>query len=767
MRESPARLGAWTRSAALGAALFLAACQPEGLNTTGQSASPNVDGVSYNLFFNQGQHVDQLARANRFDDVSRVFGGHRGFFDAGRMERHRPALTQAAEALNAARRPETAETLAIVVAADPARTDQWPALRMAIARGDKAVADYDMVALLATPEFRDPDIDRLRETLSALNTRLLEGAAAAYQAYDHLAAASFFEVYPATLEAKSFKAANFDAIEPRLRAAALDRLTHFASVTRQAGALDEAMTERMSNLILSAHFRASGGQPRDLRTLLAGLNAVRAAGFEPKRVEGMRVGFAQATSQTLLRTGAIEFPAEVDIDLPFEATKIDLDRAIEDPIAQTADFLIVFDVAMARNNRRVAGMDPIRSRAVVGTRREPNPEFTIRQNELNMAQMEFQGAQMRQSLNSRMHANAGLFGLIGIMADAAAASAAGRKVDEVMTAFQATPQMIDVPVFQDYAYNQARVQASRAMTVNYYVIDRRAQTYFKSTFDVSENQEFRVNYNVEDTDPMATQIRASAHKEDDVTEWEQAPIKVKLSQLVDHYLKNPAREQRMPTLVALREEMLRDKNTAIASFRANRVEDSRRTDHRMESVVAIHLPNGLGTGFYVTPDLVMTNYHVVENARLVEIRLSNGQETFGRVEASDVRLDLALIRVQNRGKPIQFFEGNRLDLGSQVDILGHPTGLSFTLTRGVISAVRQAQSPNRVGGGQFWQVQFDAAISGGNSGGPVFMGDRVIGVVSWSRLGRDRTAQNLNFGIHYREVLDWLKEKNVQVITQR
>lgn len=312
------------------------------------------------------------------------------------------------------------------------------------------------------------------------------------------------------------------------------------------------------------------------------------------------------------------------------------------------------------------------------------------------------------------------------------------------------------------------MQGARAMTVNYYVIDRRAQSYVKSTFDVTENQDFRVNYNVHDRDPNADAIRGSAHKEDDVADWEKSPMVVKLSQLVDHYVKNAAREQRLVSPVALRDEMLRDKNTALAAVQANRVEPTARTDQRMESVVAIFLGRGsMGSGFYVTPDLVMTNYHVVRESRLVEMRLSNGQETFGRVEASDVRLDLALIRVQNRGKPVQFFDGNRLDLGTSVDVLGHPDGLLFSLTRGVVSAVRSAPSINRVGGPPYMQIQFDAAISGGNSGGPVFLNDRVVAVVSWSSMGQDGTAQNLNFGIHYREVLQWLREKNVQVAVQR
>ncbi len=746
-------------------ALMLAGCQQDGGPTvSGQAASPNVDGVSYSIFFNQGQHVESLAKAERHSDVAKVFAGHRAFFDAGRIERHRAALTAAADGLKAPHREIAALNRATLDAADPMDPAQWRALRDALTQADVIVAAIDRETLLSEPEFKEPIFDALRESAAAARAKIAAAAVDAYRAYDHFGQPAFVTAYPFVPDPRGFKAANLDAIISRLNAASGEQLAHFAKVNREAGALDEATTEKISNLVLAAHLRASGGA-RDLRAVLGGVNAVRAAGFEPKKIDGTRIGFAQATSRTLLSTGAIEFPAEVDIDMPFEATKIDLDKAIEDPIAETADYLIVFDVALARNNRRVAGMDPIKSRAVVDTRREPNPQFAIRQTEMQAAQMAYQSQQMQQGMNRYSHQNAGIFGLIGMMADMAATSASKKKFDEAMGALQSTPQMIDVPVFQDYNYNQARVQASRAMTVNYYVIDRRAQTYFKSTFDVTENQDFRVNYQVQDTDPQAAQIKASAHKEEDVDEWERAPMKVKLSQLVEHYLRNQSREQKMPTLVALREEMLKDKNTAIASFRANRVEDSRRTDHRMESVVAIYASGGnsMGSGFYVTPDLVMTNYHVVKESRLVEMRLSNGQETFGRVEGSDVRLDLALIRVQNRGKPVQFYEGNNLDLGGQLEVIGHPRGAMFSLTRGVVSAVRRAPSINGVGGQPFWQVQYDAATSPGNSGGPVFLGDRVVAVVSWGR----GDAQNLNFGTHYREVLDWLKEKNVQVVTQR
>lgn len=776
-RLPPAIMGV----ALVGAALLLGACQSDQLVQTGSgpsaatAASANPDGATYSMFFSAGQHVDQLAKAERWDDVAKVFALNRAFFDANRMERHAPALSAAAQSLNAARSPALAALRTRLEAGNPANMADWPDLRAAMREADAALRDYDAVPLLAEPRYRATDADALRTAAQAADARSRQGIAGAFAAYDHLGAPPFFASYPLSVDAPNVFAANFPAIEARLAAAPRERLLEFAKAAREAGVLNEATQERLANMLLAAYSGPAGagsgaaaGQRRDLRTLVAGVAAVRAAGFEPKKIEGATVGFVQATSQTLLRQGQIEFPAEVTIDMPFEAKRLELDKALEDPIAQTADFLIVFDVALARATRRVGGMDPIRSRYMADMRREPNPEFEIRRIEVTNSQMAHQQARMQSSLNS-MRTNASpLAGLFQGIADAASTASARGKVDEAMKRLQETPQFVDVPVYADYSYNQARVQGARAMTVNYYVIDRRAQTYVKSTFDVTENQDFRVNYNVHDRDPNAAAIRGSAHKEDDVADWEKSPMVVKLSQLVDHYVKNATREQRLVSPVALRDEMLRDKNTALAAVQANRIEPTARTDARMESVVAIYTgTRSMGTGFYVTPDLVMTNYHVVEQSRLVEMRLSNGQETFGRVEASDVRLDLALIRVQTRGKPVQFFDGNRLDLGASVDVLGNPQGLLFSLTRGVVSAVRSGASPNDVGGRPFMQLQFDAAISGGNSGGPVFLNDRVVAVVSFSVERRGAANQNLNFGIHYREVLEWLREKNIQVAVQR
>jgi S1-C subfamily serine protease len=145
----------------------------------------------------------------------------------------------------------------------------------------------------------------------------------------------------------------------------------------------------------------------------------------------------------------------------------------------------------------------------------------------------------------------------------------------------------------------------------------------------------------------------------------------------------------------------------------------------------------------------------VEGVKFIEMKLHNGMETFGKVVKSDVRLDLALIKVQDRGVPVEFYDKNNLDLGSTVEAIGHPKGLTFTITRGVVSAVRKKKSVFAVGGKEVLFVQTDAAINPGNSGGPLFLGQKVIGVNNNKLVGG---SEGLGFAVHHSEVAQFMKE---------
>jgi S1-C subfamily serine protease len=131
----------------------------------------------------------------------------------------------------------------------------------------------------------------------------------------------------------------------------------------------------------------------------------------------------------------------------------------------------------------------------------------------------------------------------------------------------------------------------------------------------------------------------------------------------------------------------------------------------------------------------------------------DGTKTFGKVVDSDVRLDLELIKAQVAGKPVKIHSG-QIRLGETAEAIGHPKGYEFTITRGVVSALRKQSGAVLKAGPPIEFVQTDTPMSPGNSGGPLFLRDSVIGVNDWVRV--DKASQNLNFSVSYNEIREYM-----------
>jgi serine protease Do len=314
------------------------------------------------------------------------------------------------------------------------------------------------------------------------------------------------------------------------------------------------------------------------------------------------------------------------------------------------------------------------------------------------------------------------------------------------------------PVYQNYEFSVSDVDVRKAVTANYYIVDNRHRSYFKSIFDVGEEKHFRLAYNLNEKDKNLDTHLKDYDKEESVKRFDEAPATIKLSDVLAQFTAKGNDSRPYKSLVALRDEMLLDKNKALAEHRQRGQNKAATTqeDPRFDSVVVVINPKGsIGTGFFVEPDLILTNYHVVEGTQFVEMKLRNGLETFGKVVKSDVRLDLALIRVQSRGIPVRFHNG-AIPLGSTVEAIGHPKGLEFSITRGVVSALRKRPSLFGVGGKEVLFVQTDTPVNPGNSGGPLFLDKEVVAVNDnkFSAKG----IEGIAFSIHYTEVQDFLKE---------
>ena len=185
----------------------------------------------------------------------------------------------------------------------------------------------------------------------------------------------------------------------------------------------------------------------------------------------------------------------------------------------------------------------------------------------------------------------------------------------------------------------------------------------------------------------------------------------------------------------------------------------------LPSVVMIKGESGLGSGFFINDKgLILTNRHVVAgNDKEHIITGDNGIIDKAKVIYTDRQLDFALLQTQSLEitRPLPLCFANYPRPGQNVVALGSPQGLAGTVTRGVVSAVREPSSQLEDFVPTFVTlVQTDAAISGGNSGGPLVNSrGEVVGVNTWSIHGNDGRAQNLNFAISIVDILKALEVK--------
>jgi S1-C subfamily serine protease len=157
----------------------------------------------------------------------------------------------------------------------------------------------------------------------------------------------------------------------------------------------------------------------------------------------------------------------------------------------------------------------------------------------------------------------------------------------------------------------------------------------------------------------------------------------------------------------------------------------------MPAVVTIQTPASRGSGFFVAPDTLITNIHVVGTESTVTIRRPNGTTTTARVQATSPAFDIAVLKVFDvisSQTIIPLGSAASVRIGEEVIAIGTPLGfLQNTVSRGIVSGLRD------VGGATL--VQTDAAINPGNSGGPLLnRSGAVIGIIKSGYVGSNGLA---------------------------
>jgi S1-C subfamily serine protease len=138
---------------------------------------------------------------------------------------------------------------------------------------------------------------------------------------------------------------------------------------------------------------------------------------------------------------------------------------------------------------------------------------------------------------------------------------------------------------------------------------------------------------------------------------------------------------------------------------------------------------GQGSGFVLDKQgHILTNYHVIANAREVQVMLASRKSYRAQVIGGDQRMDLAVLKIDAPNLSVATLgDSHSLQVGQKVFAIGNPFGLQGTMTRGIISSIRPVQEPQ--GGRIDEAIQTDAAINPGNSGGPLLNSrGEVIGI---------------------------------------
>ncbi|HVM36284.1 MAG TPA: trypsin-like peptidase domain-containing protein [Actinomycetota bacterium] len=172
------------------------------------------------------------------------------------------------------------------------------------------------------------------------------------------------------------------------------------------------------------------------------------------------------------------------------------------------------------------------------------------------------------------------------------------------------------------------------------------------------------------------------------------------------------------------------------------------TELAFGSMGSVEEGQGSGSGVVIdSSGIIVTNYHVVQDAFEVDVAFTDGETMRGSVIAVAPSRDLALIQVAAEKLPaIQFGKSSTLRLGDDVVAIGYPLGLGGpTVTRGIVSATDRDIRP--VGGNPLTGLlQTDAAINPGNSGGAmVDVSGRLVGINTAA--AQAGSAENVGFAI--------------------
>jgi hypothetical protein len=560
------------------------------LQTAIQSAKSNLAAYNANQILSNPNYrspeVGKLEAA-----IRRAQGGLANFGEAKKFnEEYRPALVRALDHLK-----RTAGKW-------PLPSNAWPAARKAVESAHTSLETYRANAPDSMGGYTAPEVDSLEAELAAFEKRLARDAIGRFRGFDHFSGRSFFDAYPARIDANQFFAAHPTAVVDTLAGATSVQLTSFANTY---GAVAPEVKKTVGDLYGNALLHeVLAGRERTLKDVINAYRSARRDGFAPESLVGYTV-FVGHAADSLSGGAAHDFTIG---EWPFG---YDLGAVDELPLGDEAissDYLILINSPLIHANREAKGVRTVRSKYKSSERAVPNPEYrkvqttvsakdrAVRSLERSLGSAERQldraqiavdraDAELRR-VRSKYNATGGTeskelirkeLELAEIESQTVAKSLrrAQQELTETENALDdALTDLSDAeaerasivetlyePVYSKYAYKLHTFEVTREITTAYYIVDHTTNKFVRLAYVHTERENFDLPRGIRQNDPDNEQLLENYASEAKITDYEAQRPALDLDSLIAHYLGQPTRTQ---PLVAdnLIEIMFQDQDSA-------------------------------------------------------------------------------------------------------------------------------------------------------------------------------------------------------------
>lgn len=306
--------------------------------------------------------------------------------------------------------------------------------------------------------------------------------------------------------------------------------------------------------------------------------------------------------------------------------------------------------------------------------------------------------------------------------------------DQAVAELKATPRSLDRPVYRAYSFERQLVRAGKEATIPVALHDRANGRVWQTEVRQREMRQLAILDGLDPRDRDYEQHRAGSMSWPEFEHWLQQPPQLPLSALVDALVETAGAAPRAvvakagpeAATVDLRSATKAPPHTASPADESDKGPEPRgrvsrtaaATDRRVDAVVRIDAGARQGGGFYVEPRLVLTTADVVGSASVIDVTTGGGGGALGLVVHSDPIRNIALVHLPRAGLPAPLYGGGPVAPEQPVEIL--ELGGARAVVTGAV--LRGAQL----------MVEGD---EGTTTGAPVFLDNRVIGVVAGQRGG--------------------------------